>query len=112
MQKRTSLAARRLRSAVDFTLSTPILPTLFSLEEHINFESTSSDTINPPSSSSSLISGNSSSCSSVEGSLNTIHEQRQKKIFPVHILPYLYLGNDETAKDLNVLKKYINLFTL
>jgi hypothetical protein len=31
--------------------------------------------------------------------------QRPSKLFPVHILPYLYLGNDDTAKDRETLEK-------
>jgi hypothetical protein len=32
---------------------------------------------------------------------------RPSALFPVHILPYLYLGNDETAKNLGVLNRWV-----
>lgn len=31
--------------------------------------------------------------------------RRPNAMFPVPILPYLYLGNDETAKNINTLKR-------
>lgn len=31
---------------------------------------------------------------------------KPSSLFPAHILPYLYLGNDETAKNINTLNRF------
>lgn len=52
----------------------------------------------------SVCDGYRSNTSNIAGNDENRHQQ-PSKLFPVRILPYLYLGNDETAKNKNTLEQ-------